>query len=332
MSELLAIREILAPARRALVATHIMPDGDAIASALGLAWALRRKGLEVRLACEDPVPAELRFLPGSEDFAPRTRTDEDVIIAVDCGDLGRLGQVYQAEACAGVPLVNIDHHGTNPHFGTVNWVQERSSTAELVLELVLFLGIPLDTPIATCLLTGILTDTRGFRTASTTAETLRAAMTLVSAGAHLAQIADAVFNRRPLEALRLWGVALALARHEDGILWVPISQEMLRSLGASDAAVSGLANFLSTFDHTLVYVVLHELADGRVDVNLRSRPGVNVAAVAQALGGGGHPQAAGCLLPGPLSRVEALVLDALRGALRRHEGPQKDLVQEDAAR
>ncbi len=331
MDELAAIQQLLASARRALVATHIMPDGDAIASALGLAWALRRKGLEARLACEDPVPAELRFLPGSADFAPRTRTDEDVIIAVDCGDLSRLGKVYQAEAFAGVPLVNIDHHGTNPHFGTVNWVETRSSTAELVLELVRFLGIPLDLPIATCLLTGILTDTRGFRTASTTAETLHAAMTLVAAGAPLAQIADAVFNRRPLEALRLWGTALTTARHEDGILWVPISREMLRALGATDAAVSGLANFLSTFDHTLVYVVLHELADGQVDVNLRSRPEVNVAAVAQALGGGGHPQAAGCLLPGPLERAEELVLGALRSALRQGKAIQQDSAQKDGA-
>jgi len=55
------------------------------------------------------------------------------------------------------------------------------------------------------------------------------------------------------------------------------------------------------------------LPEGRIGLSLRSRGHVNVAAIAAQLGGGGHENASGCTLEGPLERA----LDEILGHLRR---------------
>jgi bifunctional oligoribonuclease and PAP phosphatase NrnA len=309
------IQALLEDARRVLIVAHIEPDGDAIGSALGLAWALRRRGASCTLACANPVPESLRFLPGSEAFVPRWRLDEDIVVVVDTSDTARIGAIYPTEGRGDTPLVVIDHHVTNLRYGDVNWVGDRASTCELVLELVTAMGIALDTTIATCLLTGLITDTRGLRTRSTDAAALRAVVTLVEAGASLGDIMEAVFRSRTVEMLHTWGVALSDARLEDGVVWVEVSQGDLRRVGTDPSSADGLANLLSTVREAEVAVVFREVRPGVVDVSMRSTPRVDVAAVALSLGGGGHQQAAGCLLEASLPRARGLVLDALHRAM-----------------
>jgi phosphoesterase RecJ-like protein len=48
---------------------------------------------------------------------------------------------------------------------------------------------------------------------------------------------------------------------------------------------------------------------------MRAAPGLNVAQAALRLGGGGHPQAAGCTLEGDLSQVQERVLAEIRQSL-----------------
>ncbi|HHX43525.1 MAG TPA: bifunctional oligoribonuclease/PAP phosphatase NrnA [Chloroflexi bacterium] len=309
------IQTLLEGAERVLIVAHIEPDGDAIGSALGLAWALRRRGTLCTVACADEVPASLRFLPGSEEFVARWRVDEDVMVVVDTSDTARIGAIYPEDARHEVPLVVIDHHTTNLRYGDVNWVEERAATCQLVLELVTTMGIPLDDVIATCLLTGLITDTRGFRTRSTDAHALQTAVTLVNAGASLGDIMDAVFRSRSSTMLRVWGLALSDVHLEDGVIWVSVSQEDLERVGAAPSATEGLSNLLSTVRDAEVAVVFRELRPGVVDVSLRSAPRVDVAAVALSLGGGGHRQAAGCLLEASLPEAQALVLNALRQSM-----------------
>jgi len=323
------VQTLLENAGRVLVVAHIEPDGDAIGSALGLAWALRRRGTRVTLACAHPVPASLRFLPGSDAFVARWRQDEDVVVVVDTSDTARIGAIYPDAGRGAAPLVVIDHHITNLRYGDVNWVLERASTCELVLDLISAMGIPLDATIATCLLTGLVTDTRGFRTRSTNADALRAAVTLMEAGASLGDIMEAVFRSRTLPMMRTWGAALSDARLEDGVIWVEVSQEDLRRIGAEPSAADGLSNLLSTVRDAEVAAVFREVRPGVVDVSLRSTPRVDVAAVALSLGGGGHRQAAGCLLEAPLPRAREMVLSALRLAMAEGNGTRMNADRAD---
>jgi len=310
------ISRLLGQVRSAFLVAHVMPDGDTIGSVLGLSWALRKMGISTTLACSDPVPREFAFMPGVQEIGRHSLSTEDVVIAVDTSDVQRLGEVCAPGVCEGVPLIVIDHHITNTLFGTHNYVLERSSTAELVLDVLQRLGAGVDETIATCLLTGLVTDTQGFRTTATTVESMKAAVTLMEAGGDLHLITASVFKQRPVDSLRVWGAALAAARYSEGVLWTEISRQVLQRNGASDEMVSGLANFMSSVSEAKVAVVFHERDEHQVEVGLRSVPGIDVSRIAFSLGGGGHQRAAGCTLAGEFSEVVNRVLSAVHAAVR----------------
>ncbi len=309
--------DLLSGVQRVLIVSHVDPDGDTIGSALGLAWALRKRGLVANLACQDSLPDEVGFLPGVEAFRSDGPADEQLVIAVDASDLRRMGRLYAEGGLGPRPLVVIDHHETNRGYGDLNLIADTPATALLMLEVVDSLGVPLDATIATCLLTGIITDTQGFRTSNTTPQALAAAQRLMEAGAPLAQINQWVFSRRAAATLPLWGAALTNAALTEGVLWVELPFELLRRNGADGKTSSGLVTFLNTVREAQAAVILADQGDGIIDVSLRSKPGVDVAAVALALGGGGHPQAAGCQVAGEISEVRQRVLAAVRAAVAR---------------
>ena len=123
-------------AQRIFLIAHVDPDGDAIGSTLALGCGLRKVGKECTLACSDPVPRSLSFLPGVEEFGSPPVDDHDLVITVDVSDLRRLGPAYKDVPTMGFPVLNIDHHVTNTGFGTVNLVRpEAAATAEIVFDL-----------------------------------------------------------------------------------------------------------------------------------------------------------------------------------------------------
>lgn len=296
---------------RPLLVCHTAPDGDAIGSLLGMAWLLRALGKEAATACQDAVPANLTFLPGAEKVTTAAALGVDLLIALDCGDLERLGAVYTPEQHSRLPLLNIDHHITNLLFGSVNLVRpEACSTAEVVYDLARGLGWQIGVEAAQCLLTGLVTDTRGFRTSNVTARTLEIARQLMEAGGSLDAVTGGVLEQRSFATVCLWGHALAAARLERGLAWTAIPLAMRAHCYGVGQSDSGLANFLASADEVQVAVVLAEREDGRIDVGFRSSGRVDVTQLALSLGGGGHPRAAGCTLDLPLHHAEALVLDA----------------------
>jgi phosphoesterase RecJ-like protein len=295
--------------------THVDPDGDAIGSLLGLGRILRTSGRQVTLACADPVPSDLRFLPGCStivDSGPDAR-EHDLAVALDAGDAGRLGDLFDAGTWSTLPSLVIDHHVSNPGFGDVNLIDARAaSTAEMIVGLLEELGLEPDAGAATCLLTGIVTDTIGFRTSNTTAATLAAAAKLMQAGAPLTEITQRIFSTRPLGALRLQGRALDRLRVEGPFAIASITLADLGELNVGPAEARGISSFLATAAEPRAVAVLREREDGQIDVSMRARPGADLSQAAQALGGGGHALAAGARVDGPLAAAEEQVLEALR--------------------
>lgn len=304
--------------QKALIISHIAPDGDTLGGALGLAWAFRKRDIDARLSCADPVPKQLTFLPGSEGYAPRRRTDEEAIFVIDTSGLERIGTIYEAASFAAVPVVNIDHHVTNEMYGDVNFVEDRTSTAELILDILDYLHIPLDETMATCLLTGIITDTRGFRTSNTSEESLRNAVRLVEAGAPLTRITNAAFSHRPRSIIEMWGYGLSHHKFSDGIIWCTIPQEILQRIEPQARSSRGLINFMSTLDGVKVAIIFRELEENLIDASFRSVPGIDVSRVAAAFDGGGHPQAAGCLLRTTLAEATGHIIDSVKAITRQH--------------
>ncbi len=309
------VAETILRAQNILVISHKDPDGDAIGSILGLTWALRKLGKGVYPACPDSVPAIYAFLPGSNEISSLSATTQDLIITLDGSDATRFGDCFAPESVADFTVVSIDHHVTNTRFATVNWVGPTyAATCEMLFDLLPFLGVALDSRIATCLLTGALTDTRGFRTSSTTPRILKVAAELVEAGAPLAEITDQVFNNHALKSLRLWGKVIESMDFSGGLLWATNTVAMRRACSVDRTATDGVVNVLATAREAHAAILFTERDDDKIEVSMRSRPGYNVADVAFQLGGGGHPQAAGCTVDGPLRQAMGRVLAEVKAS------------------
>jgi phosphoesterase RecJ-like protein len=118
-------------------------------------------------------------------------------------------------------------------------------------------------------------------------------------------------------ALELWKYGLSTVALHGQVIEATISQEALKAAGMDDVTDGGLVGLLVTVNEARIAVVFKELEDGRVEISLRSKPGYDVAEVAFAVGGGGHPQASGSTIDGPLESARSRILPLLQAAIVR---------------
>lgn len=308
-----AIVNLLRERETFFIYLHQFPDGDAIGSSLGLAGGLRQLGKEVYLVSRHPLPEQYRFLPGSEGISDRSPLQEgSVVVLLDCTGLDRAG-LRREGLGAGTVVVNIDHHASNGYFGDLNLVDPHAAAVgELVYYLLDHLGVEIDGRIATCLYAAILTDTGCFSFENTTSRSLEVAARLVEKGARPYEVAQEIYESRPASSLRLLSRALGSLELSPGgrVGWMTVTREMIEDTGATDGDSDGVANYARAVRGVELGILFRELPDGMVKVGLRSRGQVDVSQLAASFGVGGHPRAAGCVLPGPVEVARREVLEA----------------------
>jgi len=323
-----AILQALRQHQQILCVSHVSPDGDAYGSLLGMGWILKALGKQPHLAMHDRTPAMFRYLPGIEEviYPAAVRNDYDLIICLDASSMDRMGDVYRAASHGHIPLLVIDHHITNTNFGQLNWIEPAcAATCQMLVYLADELGIPLEGPLAACLLTGVVTDTLCFRTSNTTPQVMEAALRLMQGGANLAQIVSQTLNRREFSIFRLWGSVLSTVQLEEGVIWTTISRRQITQAG-SNKEDGQLSSMLITAVEADISATFTEKVDEKgqpaVECSFRAKPGFDVGSLAFQLGGGGHPPASGCTLPGTLAAVTDQVVTALKEAHRAQAAAQ----------
>jgi bifunctional oligoribonuclease and PAP phosphatase NrnA len=182
-----------------------------------------------------------------------------------------------------------------------------------VYRLVCGLGLALTPAMATNLFTAIHTDTGSFRYSNVTPETFRIAGELTTAGADPAAVASALYERRSADSLRWLGEVLARVRvSEDGrVAWLSLPAGLVPE-GFVEA--EELVNYPRSIDSVRVACLLRERGS-QVKVSLRAKGDVDVSRIAARFGGGGHANASGCTLQGPLRDAEGHLLAAVRANL-----------------
>lgn len=301
-------------AQRVLVVTHVSPDGDAIGSLLATGRLLRHFEKDVTLAVDEGVPDYLRFLVGADTIhGTLTSGAWDVMISLDASDEIRTGNCGAYGRANSRVVINVDHHATNTMFGDVHLVMpEAVSTTEVVFYWLQALDFSLTEAVAVPLLAGLVTDTLGFRTSNVTANTLSLAHTLVGAGANLAAISERALDTRSIHKVYLWKHALqSVELWEGGVLSVNVTREDAKKAGMSDVSDAGLSGWLVRTDEAVIAVTFKETESGQVELSMRSRPGYDVSSVAFEVGGGGHKQAAGATIEGPLEAARKRIIPML---------------------
>jgi bifunctional oligoribonuclease and PAP phosphatase NrnA len=300
---------------RVLLLGHVHPDADVLGTLLALGLALEARGWAITAGGPHSAPGLLDFLPGVERYHQLAGIDGtfEVAILTDCPNpLRTEGLIDQARSRSRT-IVNIDHHPDNRRYGDVNWVEPTAAaTGELVYRLLLALDARITPAIATNLFTAIHTDTGSFRYSNVTPETFRLASELVAAGADPALVSERLYEQRPRDALRWLSEALGrVLLSEDGrIGWLALPDG---SVPESFVESEELVNYPRSIGSVRVACFLRE-RDGHVKVSLRGKGDVDVNQIAARFGGGGHRNAAGCTVVGPLARATTEILAAVQAA------------------
>jgi phosphoesterase RecJ-like protein len=299
-----------------LLTSHARPDGDAIGSVLALYQVLRQMGKAVRVIMNDSVPLIYNPLPFAEVIERAHPVPADApqsAIILECDSIQRT----RLEGLEGRFLINIDHHSSARCFADVNWIDsEACAVAEMIYRLTRAANLEVTPEIATCLYTAVLTDTGSFCFAGTGARTFELALELVRSGANPVDIAHRVYFSNPASKMRLLGAALSNLHREGALAYMHLALADMERSGGLEEDCEGLVNYALSIDGVEVALFFRELADGRYRVSLRSKGHINVAAVAEQFGGGGHTCASGCAVAGPLATSLELVLTQLRNVFQ----------------
>lgn len=308
------LREVLkeiGQRQRFLLTSHARPDGDAIGSALACSQILRLMGKEAEVVLRDGVPRIYEPLPFANTVitAERVNGKYEAAIILECDSIQRT----RLDGLEDRFLINIDHHVSGRPFAHVNWIDPKAvATAELVYKLAREAGVKISAEIATCIYTAVLTDTGSFMFEGTNEHTFALARELVLAGADPAHCARNVYFGHSTAKMRLLGAALSNLHREGPLAWIWVTREQMEHVGAKEEDCEGLVNYALSIHDVEVAVFFRELPDGRFRVSLRSKGQLNVSAIAEQFGGGGHQCASGCAVDGPLSIAVARVVAQLR--------------------
>jgi phosphoesterase RecJ-like protein len=280
---------------------------------------LRSAGKKVWVLIPPPLPEMYTFLPGYKDIQeqPPHGIDPHLVFFFDSGNLERSGSSVKLIASQAT-IVNVDHHPSNSRFGDINVIDaDASAVGQMVMQMLDHFGYAITPTIATNLYVALLTDTGGFRHENTTPQALEDAARLARLGADPGHIATLVYKMRPETTLKLNGLALATMRveMEGRLAWAKVTRGMLREAGAVMAESEGIIDNLNSIAGLELAILFKEVNAGLTKISVRSRGGVDAAALCAMFGGGGHIRAAGAEIDKPLDEAARLVLATSKEAI-----------------
>jgi phosphoesterase RecJ-like protein len=327
--------ELLGSARHVIVTAHAKPDGDAFGAVVALTAALTSGGAEVSAQLAGPVPANFRKLAGYDlvtHFEPQVEWPAaDLLVIVDTGAWAQIEPMRaQIEPLLQRTLI-IDHHVSGDVPAPRRFIDSNAAaTCEMLGTVIQQLGggdedMLANRTVAEALFVGLASDTGWFRFSNTRPATLELAARLLTAGVDQASLHRTLEQTARIEKLRLMTCALSSLRlSADGRLALMVLRAQdFAQCGAYLDETERFVDLPQAIESVQVVVLLTEppeVSSGsqKIRLSFRSKPGddaVDVAALAEQFGGGGHRRAAGAKAVGPVDQVIERVEKAVAAAL-----------------
>lgn len=304
-------------AKRVALAGHVTPDADCLGSLGALHLALPELGVRPFVALPaGSVSRRLNFLLdicGMKAAGEAELKQCDTLLVVDTAKPQRVNIDGKLEAYGGVPVINVDHHATNPNYGKWNWVDaQRSSSAEMVYEVVRGLGCAVTPTLATMLYAGIHSDTQGFSLSNTTPRSLEVGHDLAQAGAKIHELCEKLHRSHSRGEFELLQVVYRNTRvSEDGRLaWSTVNHDEFVHTGCVASDIDDQVEIPRSIEGIRAVILFSEGNRGKIRMNFRGERGTTILELAQQFGGGGHKAAAGAILDGTIEEATAKILPA----------------------
>ena len=313
--------ELIDNSNSILITTHTKPDGDACGSVVAVADTLNALGKKTVPLLLSPAPKwyEFLFAEAPKILGRNVNVEQlkqarlgrfDLIIIIDTNSYSQLPKFDEYLKQNDKPVLVIDHHVTSDSLGSVEIIDTTAAaTGLLIFDLLNYADWPITRKIAQALFVAVATDTGWFQFNSTDSRVHRVCADLIELGANPTKIYHDLYQNFSLQRLKLMAAMLnTLELHFDGRYAAQyLRQQDFEQAGATHEDTENLINEcqrISTIKATALFV---ELPDGRIKCSLRSQGDIDVRKIAEKFGGGGHANAAGAHLPGPLEHANLLV-------------------------
>jgi len=303
-------------AKKIAIAGHIRPDGDCVGSCCALYnyikdnFSMEEKQLVVYM---EGIAPQYYLLEGLSEFTADVTAlqDCDLFIALDCASIDRLGKAEEYFLKADKTIL-VDHHISNTAYAEICIVDaEASAACEVLFELLEESKISL--ACANALYLGIVHDTGVFKHSNTKRRTMEIAGVLLEKGVSSSKIIDGTFFEKSYLQTQVLGRCLT-----ESVLYLTgkvivsvVSLAMKKLYGAVSSDFDGVIDNLRVTRGVEVAVLITEEEEAKCKVSMRSNHEVNVSAIAQSFGGGGHVKAAGCTVTGSTDEVLEKIIAAV---------------------
>ncbi|MBC7691032.1 MAG: bifunctional oligoribonuclease/PAP phosphatase NrnA [Methylotenera sp.] len=317
-------KEVLGSAKRVLISTHMLPDGDGLGAEAALFHYMKRARKACRVYNPDPLPKRYRFLDPKKNILLGPGEVElwdtcDLWVIVDTNDPRRLGKLWGELSLRAKKIVFLDHHpeiqGASaitypPHAMIVSDVNS-SSIGEMLYKVFNELEFAkINKDVALGLYVSVMTDTNSFRYSRTTPLAHQIAGEMIEHEVNPEEVYQAIYSSKELSHLQLLGHMLQNVKtsHHGKIAWLEMSLELRKKHQASADDTQSFLNLLLLLKDAEVVCLFREEDDNQIRVSIKSKGKIVINRVAMELGGGGHDFAAGLAIAAPLDKtVDAVI-------------------------
>lgn len=326
-NELKDLTDRIHNASKIVISTHKHPDGDGLGSEIALFHALRKINKDVRILNLDKVPSRYTFLKTDQyiesyilEHTPLEQTDLALIL--DTNDLRLLGDLFPKLESVCDRILFVDHHlplksGPTPTSGSYIDVNA-ASTGEMIFDIIKSLNIDLDKDIARALYTSIIFDTKFFRDIRHSGQSHRIAAELLEYEKNPMEVSQNIFGNYTVGKLgflsQMLGQVEYLENQSLAVLIVKKADILKYQLTYDDSLdVIDMVMNVKSLQASVLFLEMDKPQSYKV--SLRSKGKINVCAIAESIGGGGHFYASGAFVQGDLNSFKTTIIDALKAYL-----------------
>jgi len=328
-------KELIHSAKRVLISTHQLPDGDGLGAEAALYHYLKRARKACRVYNPDPLPKRYRFLdpknqillgPGEVELWDNC----DLWIIVDTNDPRRLGRLWQEMSLRARKIIFLDHHpdiqGVHeisypPHASVLSDISS-SSIGEMLWRTFNELDLgKINKDVALGLYVSVMTDTNSFRYARTTPLAHQIAAEMIEAGVNPEEVYQAIYSSKEVSHLQLLGSMLQSVKVSLGgkVAWLEMPLDLRKKHQASADDTQSFLNLLLLLKDAEVVCLFREEDDNTIRASIKSKGRIVINKVAMELGGGGHDYAAGVALSAPLDKTVEAVVKRVESLIHHYE-------------
>lgn len=301
-----------------MIARHVGPDPDAIASQIALRDSILLTFPNKKVYAVGAGVAKFRNY-GNLNHPNYEELTKPLLIVLDVPNMSRIDGIDNLNYDN---ILKIDHHPKEDIVAYVEWIDEKkSSTCQMVTELILNTKLKLNAKTAENLFLGIVSDSERFSLKNTTYETFDTVKELLKQSKiDFTSLYDILYTRPFSEYKFIAHITNNLVIDENKLGYIKISDTDLKNFNVDVSTPSNLINNYNFIEELLVWIFITEdVKNKQYKISIRSR-GPIINKIANNYNGGGHKFACGARLQN-MEDVDNLIKD-LSAACKEYENKE----------